>query len=216
MALALRSFAGKCALVAGTLAAAVPMNAKACTLISVTQLEPDGPIDNSRECREIWRDREQILEGLQNGSEDYSDYGNVAFSFAEGKHGCGKRSKFAFQLADAAVGAPVRAHLLYSGGRPSLAIRHFHDWAPNFASQDRRAEVATGAWLLSENSRSGSCGVRVLSDRLPTFLTEPEIHAALVKPEYWGRALKQFGNNPPRDRLILRELMAPSSPYFDL
>ncbi len=217
MALTLRSLAVKCVLVAGTLAVATPMSAKACTPLRVTVIEPEKPIDRRSGCRKIWRDREQILVGLQNGSEDYYKYRSIIQSMAEGKHGCGKRRDFAFQMADTAVGSPVRSGLIIDSYYPvETALNDFRNWAPDTLSKPRRDEVEIGAWMLSENFHAGFCGSGFYIDRLPRGFEEDAVRAVLLTEPYWEKSVAQFGNNPARDRLILSELMAPRSPYFDL
>ena len=181
----------------------------ACTLTSVKTLKPDVTTSYAHECRQLWRNRTKVLDDLSSGTLAYSELRHLAKAMVEGTNNCKVRRGFAFRLADAAVGSPVR-----NGGHNG-ATSDFYSWAPKNLAQTRRDEVRLGTWLRSNTYVSGFCSPGHWRDYVPEGFSPQELRAALISGDYWDRSLRQFGTNPARDRMILNELIDEQSHLFD-
>ena len=178
-----------------------------CPIPIVLSDEPNPNYDIRDQCRGVYKDREEILIDLRRGKKGFSDYAEVASAFAYGAGKCKKRPDLALAMADAAIGSPVRA------GSPTL---FFLELASDDFPEARRREITVGQWLLHSTYRSGSCSRGYYADYLPFELSAEEIRPTLLTDHYWQVGIEQFGNNPGRDRLVMRELIDPRSPKFDL
>lgn len=200
----------KLGLAAGALAVLVSSPTMACSITPIVQLEPDPNYDIRDKCRKVWRNREEVLVDLRRGHLSFAELREVTFALREGHGKCKPRPDFAFELVDAAIKTPVRASRLDS------PHDLFFKWAPADYPKERRREITLGTWLLGSTWYRGFCSRGDYSDRLPYGFEESEVRSVLLSDDYWTASLERFGNNPVRDRLILRELIDPNSPYFDL
>ncbi len=205
--MSLRKHLGKAVPIAGMMATAIPSPAAGCVLADEEPL----PVSNlKKQCREAWRDREQILDDLRTGKASFIEHKAMAEVLGEGDYECEQREEFAFALADAALGSPVRKAAVDAG-----AAEVFRRFAPADLPEQCAAEVSYASWILARGSVP-PCGLDYY-DFVPRRLSENDDFIwFLMSPPYWEQALEMLGNNPPRDRLVLHQLIDPASPGFDL
>ncbi len=210
----IRAAAGRClgklGLAAGVVAMLTSSPALACSIIPVLKVEPDPNYDIRDQCRKIWRNRDEVLADLRKGYRGFIELREVTMAFREGRGKCKPRPDFAFELVDAAIKTPVRRSRLNS------PYDLFFAWAPDDYPEERLREVSLGTWLLGSTWHRGICSSGRYTDGLPGGFEESEVRSVLLSDDYWTASLERFGNNPARDRLILRELIDPNSRYFNL
>lgn len=133
----------------------------------------------------------------------------VANALIDGSAHCWKKPEVAFKLLDLSLGSPVTV------GPRDDALSLFLRTAPDDLAPDRRAEVLIGAFLLNTSYVSQICALGFYDKRLPHGYSESEVLEWLLKPSYWNSAIANFGNNPTRDSMVLRQLIDPQSGRFD-
>lgn len=184
----------------------------ACSFMPVIELEGD-PVSLRADCRALLRDRQDVLQRLGTGTLAYSDIGGAVRALGNGTNECPQQRGTAFAFVDAALGSPVRA------GAASPAVEDFLKWAPESLPELRRIEAITGSWIVSPapTFHGGVCSATpYLADALPDGVPQERLQSLLVRPEYWAEAIRQFGNNPARDRMVLETLVDSANPEFDL
>lgn len=210
----IRAAAGRClgklGLAAGALAMLASSPALACSIAPVVVLEPDPNYDIRDQCRKVWRNRDEVLADLRKGYRGFIELREVTVALRGGLGKCKPRPDFAFELVDAAIKTPVRRSRLNS------PYDLFSAWAPDDYPEERRREVSLGTWLLGSTWYRGICSSGGYTDSLPGGFEEDEVRSVLLSDDYWSASLERFGDNPARDRLILRALIDPESRYFDL
>lgn len=194
---------------AGAACVMVSVHAEACTFTVITELKREWPPpDWSDQCRAAARDPAGFLAGRSDDTFHYEALA-VARALREGEFGCRKRPGVALDLVDRVIGSPVTL----PGG--SDAVLDYLDWTQDEPASERRDEVVIGAWISNSSYVSGFCS-GYYQDALPYGRSEDAVLSYLLRPEYWAIARDEFGNNPARDRLILRRLIAPASEKYDL
>jgi hypothetical protein len=194
---------------AGAAYVTLSVHAEACTIAVDLEVKLEGPPpDLSDQCRAAARDPAKFLAGQSDDALPDHEALSVARALREGEFGCRKRPRVALDLVDRVIGSPVTL----PGG--SSAVLDYLDWTQDEPASERRDEVVIGAWI-SNSSYSGFCSGHY-EDALPHGFREDAVLSYLLRPEYWAIAVDAFGNNPARDRLVLRRLIDPASEKFDL
>lgn len=192
----------------GALTSAVlPAVVHACSIQAPIEIQIGSEELNFRsDCNALWRARKSTLRDLRTGALQFAEVRHLAHSMGEGANNCEKRPDFAFAMLDSSIGSKIE---------PDAPFSIFWDWAPENLPQTRRKEVQLAQWALHSSWTSFMCssGYR---DYKPRGIAGEEVIAFLRQDHYWQIALDQFGNNPGRDRLLLRELIDPSSKRFDI
>lgn len=195
---------------AGVAALCAPVQGAACSVIAVPEIKLEGPPPDWRDdCRAAMRDMGAYVADLRDGGLGHGDFVAVARAMREGAYGCRKRPARALELVDLGMGSPVTER------RGSPAMLSYLEWTSDDPASERRAEVVIGSWIANNSRDLGFCAT-YYEDALPPGQTEAEVLRWLLRPEYWEIALHMFGNNPARDRLVLRQMIDPGSDRFDL
>ncbi len=194
---------------AGAACVMVSVHAEACTIAVDPLVKLEGPPpDLSDQCRAAARDPAGFLADRSDDTFHYEAL-TVARALREGKFGCRKRPGVALDLVDRVIGSPVTLP------RGSEAGLDYLDWTQDEPASERRDEVVIGAWISNSSYVSGFCSGHY-EDALPYGIGEDAVLSYLLRPEYWAIAVDAFGNNPARDRLVLRRLIDSASEKYDL
>ena len=210
-----RTLSSRLAIAMGAVLIAVPLPAIACSPSTPIQVKLEGPPPSFKaECRAAWRGRDKLLADLASGEQSFWDYNHIAHALREGTNECRKRPSFALAMVDAALGTPFQP---WSGAAPTS---QFLEWQDESISQERVQEVVIGSWLLGRARRVTPlwnwCAPGYYADEVPAGVTREKLADYFANDQYWTRIRERFGHNPGRDRLVLRELIDPSSVRFDL
>lgn len=203
------------AVAAGAAALSAPAPVVACSPSFPIEVKYDGPpLSFKAECRAAWRGRDKLLSDLATGEQSFWDYNHIANALREGTNGCRKRPAFALAIVDAALGNPFQP---WAGAAPTA---QFFEWKDESISPERVEEVVIGSWLLGRARRitplRNWCAPGYYADEVPAGVTRRKLAVYFANDQYWTRIRERFGHNPGRDRLVLRELIDPSSVRFDL
>lgn len=195
---------------AGAVCVALSVHSEACTIAVDPLVKLAGPPpDLSDQCRSAARDPAVFLADRSDDALPNYEALTVARALREGEFGCRKRPGVALDLVDRVIGSPVTLP------RGSEAVRDYLDWTQDERASERRDEVVIGAWISNSSYASGFCS-GYYQDALPHGISEDAVLSYLLRPEYWAIARDEFGNNPARDRLVLRRLIDPASEKYDL
>lgn len=176
----------------------------------VIQVESDARPNFRSECRAAIRDPASLVSALHAGSVPHYDFMSIVRSLRDGSSRCPERPELAFSLLNQGIGSPVRFDwAIYE-------VETYLEWAPSDLSTERREEVTALAFLAGSTYVPPIfCGNGRYHETIPEGLTEATLRQWLIKPEYWEPMQARFGDNLVRDRLILREMINPASPYFN-
>lgn len=195
---------------AGAACVALSAHAGACTIAVDPLFKLEGPPpDLSDQCRAAARDPAGFLAGQSDDGLPSYEALAVARALREGEFGCRKRPGVALDLVDRVIGSPVTL------SQGSAAVLDYLDWTQDEPASLRRDEVIIGSWISNSSYVSGFCS-GYYKDALPYGISEDAVLPYLLRPEYWAIAVDAFGNNPARDRLVLRRLIDSASEKYDL
>lgn len=195
---------------AGVACVTLSAHAGACTIAVSPEVKLEGPPpDLSDQCRAAARDPAKFLAERSDDALLNYEALTVARALREGEFGCRKRPGVALDLVDRVIGSPITLP------RGSAALLDYLDWTQDEPASERRDEVVIGAWISNSSYDSGVCS-GYYEDALPYGSGEAAVLSYLLRPEYWAIAVDAFGNNPARDRLVLRRLIDPAGEKYDL
>jgi hypothetical protein len=175
--------------------------------LSCVQLEAVKQ-DRTSLCRKVISSRERFLAKIRRGAVEEADVNHLVHLFSEGAQGCPKMPNLAFALLDAHLGEPLPIDT------PSYHLARLlslmHDQVP----PERVREIRGLAWAADALFLRSYCEPRVWWGYPPGWTPE-EADAHLTDPTVWELALRNYGEDSQRDKLVLDALTDRSDPRFD-